>query len=195
MISSTAPAGLPHVFGELNQFLNHLRGFDGAVLVFMNGILQQFGKRLRLNQEFFGTDFDFVIEQLAQQFDGEIFLRHVSYFCQKLIRENRDIRLLKSRGCEDVDHLARNASDLSEKYNHLIGAGLARRVGCTPGDGGGGSVTKAAAALGLAQRRPAVSPDAPCFSFRAIAHVHAPWWLRAGRSRPASRACKLSPHQ
>ena len=44
----------------------------------------------------------YFVEQLLQQLDGKVALRRVLDFGQKLIGQNRDVRLLQSGGVENV---------------------------------------------------------------------------------------------
>ena len=53
------------------------------------------------------SQLDFLVEQLLQQLDGEVPVRQAAHFRQKLVRQNRDVRLLQASRGEDVHDLAR----------------------------------------------------------------------------------------
>ena len=55
-----------------------------------------------MNQEFFGTQLDFAVQELAQQLDGEIFLRHPANLGQKVVGQNRNVGLLQTGGGKNV---------------------------------------------------------------------------------------------
>ncbi len=63
-----------HLLCEFNQLRDDLRRFNRPVLVFANGGFQLFGEGAGLSERFLRTDFQFVVQQLLQQLDGEIAL-------------------------------------------------------------------------------------------------------------------------
>ena len=48
------------------------------------------------------------LQQLLQQFDRQVPLRHATHLGQEVVGKNRDVRLLEASGGENVKHLARN---------------------------------------------------------------------------------------
>jgi hypothetical protein len=65
------------------------------------------GKRLRLDEELPGTEFDFTTQKFAEELHREVFLWHPAHFGEELLREDRDVGLLESGGGKDVDDLVR----------------------------------------------------------------------------------------
>lgn len=118
-----AGACCAQLFGELDQLFDHLRGFDGAVLVFAHGLREQLGEGAGLDDVAFPALLDFAFEQLLQQLDGEVALRHVAHFGQEFVREDRDVRLLEAGRGEDVHHLVgddRPRDDLADGEVQLL---------------------------------------------------------------------------
>jgi hypothetical protein len=88
--------GLAHLFCQCDQFLDDGGGLDDAVLIFADGGFEQFSERAGLNEKPARTKLDFVVEQFAQCFDSEIFVRHPAHLGQEFVRQNRNIGFLKT---------------------------------------------------------------------------------------------------
>ena len=96
-----------HLFGNLDQLFDHLGGLDRTVLIFPERLLEHFGKRPSLDDVAPHAHLDFVVDQLLEQFQSQIALRKLAYFGKKLVRENRNVRLIQTGGCEDVHNFGR----------------------------------------------------------------------------------------
>ena len=70
----------------------------------MDGLLQHLGKGARLNHVLPPARAEFAFEELLQQFHSKIALGHPAHLGKKLIGKDRNIRLCKSCGSEDVHH-------------------------------------------------------------------------------------------
>ena len=70
-------------------------------------MLQQLGEGARLHQVLPPADGELAVEQLLQELDREVALRHAVHLGQELVRQDRDVRLLEAGGGEDVDHALR----------------------------------------------------------------------------------------
>ena len=85
-------AGIAEVFCKRDEFLQHLNRADGVRVIAGNGRLKPFRKLAGLNHVGSAARPDFVVQQLAQRLQGQILLRHLPDFGQKLIRQDRDVR-------------------------------------------------------------------------------------------------------
>jgi hypothetical protein len=66
---------------------------------------------------------DLALQQLLQQLDGEVALRHAAHLGQELVGEDRDVGLLEAGGGEDVDDLVghhRLGDDLADGVVQLF---------------------------------------------------------------------------
>lgn len=98
-----ALVGVAHVVGEFDQLGDDLGAGDGAALVAIEGGIHEGGEGARLHRVGVRTGADFVVEQLLQEFEGEILLGQVLEAGQKIIGEDGDVGRFEAGGVEDVD--------------------------------------------------------------------------------------------
>jgi hypothetical protein len=127
-----ARVGLAHVARELDQLLDHLRGLDRAVLVAADGLFQHLGERARLHDVLLPAHAELSVQELLQELDGEVLLRHAAHFGEELVGEDRDVGLLEPSCGEDVDDALRSdraREDLADGVVELLlGPRIARRA-------------------------------------------------------------------
>ena len=65
-----------------------LGSLDGAILVLAHGLFEHLGERTRLNHVLLHAGLDFIVDQLLQQFDGQVTLGKVLYVRKELVRQD-----------------------------------------------------------------------------------------------------------
>ena len=90
--------------GQLDELLDHLRRLDRPVLVAAQALLQQLGEGARLHHVLSSSDGELALQQLLQQLDREVALRHPAHLGEELVGQHRNVRLVESGGGEDVQH-------------------------------------------------------------------------------------------
>ena len=92
------------VAGEFDQLFDHLRGFDGAVPVAAQGLLQHGAERARLDDVPPPARGDFALQQLLQQFDGQVALRYAPDLGQEVVGQDRHVGLVQAGRGENIGH-------------------------------------------------------------------------------------------
>ena len=123
---------LPHLAGEADQFLDHLRGLDRAVLVAANRLLQHLGERACLHDVLPPPRRQFALQQPLQQLDSEVPPAHAAHFTQEILGQDRYVRLLQPGRGEDVDHAVRGHGPRDDLADRVIQLLVGLPVGADP---------------------------------------------------------------
>jgi hypothetical protein len=109
----TAGVCLAHVLGERDQLLDHLRCLDRAVLIAADGLLQHLGEGTRLDDVLATPRGQLALQELLEQFCGQIAVGLAAHFGEELIQEGRDVWFLQSCRRKDFDSFASSPCQLN----------------------------------------------------------------------------------
>ena len=118
--------GVPYLFGDFDQLINHLRRGQHVVLVSPQGVLQHLRELFALDQVFLHAGVYLIAEDLLEQLQGQVFALHALRFLKKLIGKNGDIRLFDPGGGENINHFTHHQGPV----NDLPDGGLHINIAC-----------------------------------------------------------------
>ena len=108
---------------DLEHRLDHFRGFDQAVVVSAEGLLEELPEAAGLGEVLALAVVDFFAQELLEELEAEVGLGLVFEGLEEVVVEDRDVGALDAGGGEDVDHalaLHRVVHKLADRAVELV---------------------------------------------------------------------------